>query len=304
MLLAESGNVFNIQRFSIHDGPGIRTTVFLKGCNLRCFWCHNPEAAHIQPEIQFFPEKCIACNACVEVCSEGAQLLTGTTRVYVRDACQSCFRCVEECFSGALYKVGKQMTVADVLKVIEADQGYYQFSEGGVTFSGGEPLLQKDFLITLLRACRARGIHTAVDTAGNIPWEALEDIRALVDLFLFDVKAFDEEIHRKATGVGNQRIHSNLKRLAEAGSAIWVRIPVIPGVNDSDEEIYQIAALLAPLHSIQWVELLPFHTLGSEKYASLGLPYPAAGTIQPSKAEMTRIQAVFAEKGLHVRVMS
>jgi pyruvate formate lyase activating enzyme len=304
MQSVEKGKIFNIQRFSIHDGPGIRTTVFLKGCNLRCFWCHNPEAARMQSEIQFFPEKCISCGACVEVCPEDAQLLTGNIRVYLRDACQACFRCVEECFSGALYKVGKEVTVSDVLKVIEEDQGYYHFSEGGVTFSGGEPLLQKPFLKAILLACRVRGIHTAVDTAGNISWEALDDIRSLVDLFLFDVKAFDEEIHRQATGVGNQLIYNNLKRLSETGSPIWVRFPVIPGVNDSEEEVRQIAAFLGPLQNIQWVELLPFHTLGSEKYASLGLDYPAAGTIPPSKEKMAKLQALFSEKGLNVRVMS
>ncbi len=303
MSFTDIGTIFNFQHFSIHDGPGIRTTVFFKGCNLRCFWCHNPEAAIIKPEIQFFPEKCIACGACVEVCPEGAQFLEGSRRMYARDKCQLGFRCVEECFTGALYQIGREYRLDEVLAEIERDRQYYQFSGGGVTFSGGEPLLQKDFLRSLLTACRERGIHCAVDTAGNLPWEVFQEVTPLADLFLFDVKAFDEETHRRATGVGNRRILSNLVRLAESGSQIWIRIPVIPGVNDNAEEMEKIASFLEPLPGIQWVELLPFHTLGAEKYASLGREYPATGVTPPGKERMIDFQAVLLARGLSARVM-
>ena len=298
------GTIFNIQRFSIHDGPGIRTTVFFKGCNLRCFWCHNPEAAAIQPQLQYFPEKCIVCGNCAAVCPEGAHRVVDGGRLFQRDLCRLSFRCVEECFSGALQKIGKDYTVPELVAEIERDQPYFESSGGGVTFSGGEPLLQKDFLKALLQICRARGIHTAVDTAGNLPQAVFEEIQPLTDLFLYDIKACDEDIHRQATGVGNRRIHANLRWLAQAGSQVWVRIPVIPGVNDSQAEIQGIARLLAPLTGIQWVELMAFHTLGSEKYASLGQGYPAAGITPPSKERMAQIQAVLAEHGLNARIMN
>lgn len=303
MSTADIGTIFNVQHFSIHDGPGVRTTVFLKGCNLRCFWCHNPEAAVMKSEMQFFPEKCIACGACVETCPEGAQLLERITRIYDRDRCRLCFRCVEECFSGALERIGREYGADEVMAEILRDRLYYQNSGGGVTFSGGEPLLQKDFLRTLLLACRQEGIHCAVDTAGNLPWESLAEIAPLADLFLYDVKAFDEETHRRATGVSNQRILSNLKRLSETGSSLWVRIPVIPGVNDSVEEMAQITGLLAGLKGIQRVELLPFHTLGSEKYASLGLTYPAEGVKLPGKSKMETFQAALVSAGVVSRIM-
>lgn len=298
-----NGIIFNIQRFSIHDGPGIRTTMFFKGCNLRCFWCHNPEAWSMHPENQFFPEKCIACGACVETCSEGAQLLKGSERIYRRDLCTACMKCSEECFSGAIIASGKEISSQDAILELERDQEYYRQSGGGVTFSGGEPMLQVDFLRELLGAARQRGLHCAVDTAGNVPWGSFEEILPYTDLFLYDVKAFDPEVHRQATGVGNQRILENLGRLAGSGKDIWIRIPVIPGINDSAEEISQIAAYLAPLDGIRWVELLPFHTLGAEKYASLGKDYRARGLVPPSKQKMAELARLIENKGLAARCM-
>jgi len=298
-----SGTVFNIQRFSIHDGPGIRTTVFLKGCNLRCFWCHNPEAWETEPQVQFFPEKCIACGACVEVCENDAQLLNGDQRLYLRDLCTSCMSCVQECFSGALEQSGKVYTVEDILAEIERDRTYYQFSDGGVTFSGGEPFLQQPFLKEVLQACKEAGFHTAVDTALNVPWALVEEVLPYTDLFLVDVKAFDDEIHRQATGVSNRRILDNLKLLSAVHPQIWIRIPVIPGVNDSASELESISMYLATLESIRWIELLPFHTLGSEKYPSLGMDYPAQGLVMPSKNDMEKTLEVFQQKQLSARIM-
>ena len=303
------GTIFNIQRFSIHDGPGIRTTVFFKGCNLRCLWCHNPEALQREPQIEFYPEKCIACGACVVACPEEAQILldgpdSTTRRVYLRDLCRQCFLCTQECFSGALLKTGREMDTAQVMAEIERDREYYRFSSGGVTFSGGEPLLQKDFLISLLEACRERGIHRAVDTAGNVAWEILAEVAPLADLVLYDIKGFDEQTHRRATGASNRRILENLRRLSAAGSEIWVRIPVIPGVNDSPDEISAIAAFLAPLEGVRQVELLAFHTLGSEKYPSLGREYPMAGVRPPSKEKMDLLCSILAGHDLAARVMT
>jgi pyruvate formate lyase activating enzyme len=298
------GTIFNVQRFSIHDGPGIRTTVFLKGCNLRCDWCHNPESQRAPREIEFFPDKCIACGACVTACTQGAQLLLdGNKRVYQRDLCKACGLCVAECFADALLVSGEQRSVDQVVEEIAKDAEYYQTSGGGVTFSGGEPLLQPEFLRALLQACQQRGYHTAVDTAGNVPWERFAAVLPYTNLFLYDIKAFDEDIHRRYTGVSNRLIHDNLRRLSETGNEIWVRIPLVTGVNASSEEITAIAGLLAPLKMVRQVEILPFHTLGAEKYDSLGRSYPAQGYQAPDQAQIDLILAVFETHGLSARCM-
>lgn len=297
------GIIFNIQRFSIHDGPGIRTTVFLKGCNLRCLWCHNPESVQKQPEVQFFPEKCLACGSCSEICPEGAQLQNGNQRIYLRELCKACGKCVQDCFSDALVMSGEERGLDEVLADIRKDEEYYRSSGGGVTFSGGEPLLQPDFVHDLLLECRRLGIHCAVDTAGNVAWQTFERIAPLADLFLYDVKAFHAPIHRTATGVGNRLILANLKKLAGLGKPIWVRIPVVPGINDAPEEILEIARFLQPLKAIERVELLPFHSLGAEKYASLGREYTAQGINVPRAADLDPLLEIFADHQIFARTM-
>lgn len=292
------GWVFDIQRFSIHDGPGIRTTVFLQGCNLRCFWCHNPESQEAGPIVQFFPDRCIACGLCVAACPQAAQLLVDGQRLYVRDLCRTCGNCVDTCYAGALTIKAKRMAVAEVLAEIEKDRPYYEESGGGVTFSGGEPTLQSDFLAALLAACKERGLHTAVDTACHVPWEILAALLPYTDLFLVDVKACDEDTHRGGTGVGNRRILDNVRRLAAADATLWVRIPVVPGFNADPAELGRIADFLAALPRVPPVELLPFHHLGAGKYESLGRAYPARDLKPPTDEAMEGFRQLFVGRGI------
>jgi pyruvate formate lyase activating enzyme len=293
--------VFDIQRFSVHDGPGIRTTVFLKGCNLRCAWCHNPESLHATTEIQVFPDKCITCGQCVMVCPADAVRRSEEGRiVYDRSRCLRCGRCAEACFAGARVAMGRIMTVDEVLAVVERDSAFYARSGGGATFSGGEPLLQPDFLFALLAECRARGILTAVDTAGDVPFERLRRAADLADLLLFDVKAMDEAVHRKATGTGNARILSNLARIADGSIEIRIRIPVIPSINATEENMAATAAMLRPLKGIRHVQLLPFHKLGEGKYRGLGMEYEARDFEALPKGRIEELAAVFREAGIEV----
>jgi len=292
------GWVFDIQRFSIHDGPGIRTTVFLQGCNLRCTWCHNPESQPAGPCVQFFPEKCIVCSQCAEACAEGAQLVIEGRRVYVRDLCRTCGACVDTCYAGALIIKAKRMSVAEVLAEVEKDRPYYDDSGGGVTFSGGEPALQSEFLAELLVASKALGLRTAVDTAAHLPWETFEKLLPHTDLFLVDVKAFEEETHRAGTGAGNRRILENVRRLAASGVELRIRIPIIPGFNADAAELGKIADFLAGLERVPPVELLPFHHLGGGKYESLGQEYPSRKIQPPSDDAMEGFLRLFTVRGI------
>lgn len=296
-----TGLVFDVQRFSIHDGPGIRTTVFLQGCNLRCFWCHNPESVTPRPQVQFFRDKCIACGACVEACPRGAQVLLDHQRIYLRDICESCGRCADACFARALVVKGQALSVEQVIAQVDEDRPYYEASGGGVTFSGGEPLLQLEFLSECLRAARQRGLHTAVDTAANVPWAVFEELLPLADLFLVDLKALDGEKHRRGTGSGNARILENLRRLGDDRAEVWVRVPIIPGFNDDPSELGSIADFLADLRGVRRVELLPFHHLGAGKYESLGAEYRTRDLKPPTEARMAELAGILARQGLDVR---
>ena len=286
-----TGMVTDIQRFSIHDGPGIRTTVFLKGCNLRCFWCHNPETLRREPELQYYPDRCIACGACVVACPEGAHAMVvgpdGTgLHAFDRSRCTACGACVVTCYSRALVMAGERKSAADVVEVVLRDRTYYETSGGGVTVSGGEPLSQVEFTHAILAACRDAGIATAVETASAVPWERFERILPVVDLVMTDVKSLDPGVHRRATGVGNRLILENIRRLADRGVPLIVRTPVVPGVNDTEEAIGAIASFAAELPSLVFYELLRFHMMAASKYAGLGMECQAADLPSPTTERM------------------
>ena len=250
--------IFDIQRNSFVDGPGIRTTVFFKGCNLRCAWCHNPESQSNKPQMLFYKNKCTGCGKCREKCPGALE------------KCDLCGRCTIYCPHDAREVCGTEYTVYEVLSTILKDKAFYENSGGGVTFSGGECMLQIDFLTEVLKACKENGIYTAVDTAGHVPYEHFEKILPYTDLFLYDVKCFDSEKHRQYTGVGNELILENLKKLLATDVPVWVRIPIIPTVNDTVEEMQRIKGYIYSCGKPQNIELLPYHAMGEHKYAAIG----------------------------------
>jgi pyruvate formate lyase activating enzyme len=290
------GLVLNIQRFSIHDGPGIRTIVFVKGCPLRCAWCHNPESQRPGPELVRWPQRCIHCGACVPACPHGAAAEDANG-----PGCIACGECAAVCFSRARELVGRRQTVKELVAAVERDTAFYDESGGGVTVSGGEPLMQSEFVASLLSACRERDIHTVLDTCGHAPWAAVDRVRRYVNLFLIDLKLADAKRHRQVTGVSNRRILENLSRLSELGHSIVLRMPVIPGVNDDDANVRQTAALAAALPHLEHVELLPYHGLAAGKYGRLGLPYRLPDVRPPDARQMSRIAHTLREFGLVVK---
>ena len=249
--------IFDIQHSSFVDGPGIRTTVFFKGCNLKCAWCHNPESQDFKPQMMFYKDRCTNCGKCKEVCP------------YNLAKCDLCGKCTFFCPNEARQISGKEYTLDEVFEEIIADKVFYETSGGGVTFSGGECMLQIDFLCEILKKCKENGIHTAVDTAGHIPFEYFEKVLPYTDLFLYDIKLFDSEAHKKYVGVGNELILSNLKELFKSGAKILIRIPVIGTVNDNIDEMKKIKSFLDECGMPEKVELLPYHSMGERKYTAL-----------------------------------
>lgn len=290
-----SGCIFDIQRFSLHDGPGIRTTVFLKGCNLSCFWCHNPESVNRKPELQIYAHKCIGCGRCAGICPQNAIRRVGEQNVFLRELCTGCGSCTAECFAGARVLAGKQFNTTDVMIEIEKDIPFYLSSGGGVTFSGGEPLLQVAFLKALLAACRERHIHTAVDTAGHVPYQCFEEIIPFTDLFLYDIKVMNERTHIQATGVSNRLILKNLQQLSRDCRNIIIRIPIVPGVNDDEENIRRTGEFLKQLDGVKKVELLSFHKMAAGKYDALGREYKAANIQLAGRETMLSIRNILSE---------
>ena len=295
---AESGIVFDVKHFAVHDGPGIRTTVFLKGCPLRCLWCHSPESQSPRPEVAYYPNLCIGCGACVEACPHGAQTL-GTPKI-IRERCQGVGRCAEECYAGATIMYGEEATVEELLEEIDKDRLLYKTSGGGVTVSGGEPAMQPGFASALFGAFKERGYHTALDTSGHAEWGVLEKVMADVDLVLYDLKHMDSFTHEEITGVPNRLILANLERAAGSGKTLVVRVPVIPGYNDSPGNFTAMAGFLGGLRGVEAVELLPYHNLGAPKYNALGRGYPLEGLQTPEPEELSVLGRILEAEGLRV----
>lgn len=309
-----TGIVFNIQRFSVHDGPGIRTAVFFKGCSLRCFWCHNPEGIRPQPEIQFFPDRCIGCGECLKACAQGAHESRDGAHVFHRERCAGCGHCAETCYAGALELTGRRLTVEQVMEEVVRDQPFYQTSGGGVTLSGGEPVLQRDFARAILERCKAEGLHTAIETSAHCRWHDLALLVPVTDLVMMDIKHLDPGRHRAVTGASNARILANARRLMQTDRPVVFRLPVVPTVNDTAEEIGAIAAFVRQLGDLRKasnhqqakqgdppsLELLPFHRLATDKYRSLGLHYRATGLERPPCERMQQLAEAARACGIAV----
>jgi pyruvate formate lyase activating enzyme len=292
------GIITDIQRFSVHDGPGIRTTVFLKGCSNRCAWCHNPETFDLKPQLEFFCERCTACGKCVEACPRGVHSMLEGRHVISKELCSNCGLCAETCYSGALVVSGREVLVSEVLEQLKMDEPYYNRSGGGITLSGGEPVLQWEFASELLRQCKEAGIHTALQTAGNYDFERLNVLLPYLDLVMYDIKAFSEEIYRSKLMGDRRRILNNIKVLDQKEVPIIVRTPVVGSVNDNEQEIEEIARFLKEMKHLVHYMLIPYHGLGKIKYDALGMEYKN-NFYTPKKDRMQQLERTAAE---HVKV--
>lgn len=272
-----NGTIFNIQKFCVNDGPGIRTTVFLKGCPLRCIWCHNPESKKTAPEMFYNAQKCVKCGRCAKACDKVCHEFSDDVHLYDREKCAVCGKCAEVCPTEALETAGYEISVEDALRDVLKDKVFYDNSGGGMTVSGGEPMLQFDFTLSLMKAAKEAGLHTCMETCGYAPEERYREIAPYVDIFLFDYKITDPEKHRECTGVTNELILSNLRMLDGAGSKIILRCPIIPTVNDTEEHLSAIANLANSLSNVLEINIEPYHPLGSGKSEMLGKDYALKG---------------------------
>ena len=296
-----TGRVFDIKRYSIHDGPGIRTTVFLKGCALNCLWCHNPESIAAGPELMHWPARCRRCYSCLQACPKQAITKDAAGAVVVdRQKCDVCGECAEACLYDAMQVVGRTMSVDEVLAEAEKDRVFYEQSGGGVTLSGGDPAVQSAFAAAILDACRARGLRTAIDTAGFTKNGTLDRLAAKTDLLLFDLKLMDEARHREFTGVPNAPILGNIERLAASGPEIWVRVPLVRGVNDDDDNIRRTIMFLLSLKTVRRVGLLPYHAGGIDKAGRIGKGAQFRKFEAPAEERLDAIEAAFREAGFEV----
>jgi len=296
------GILFDIKRFAIHDGPGIRTTIFFKGCPLNCYWCHNPESQSPDPEIILNQDRCIeGCRECLDACNTSA--ISKIDKISVnKERCNVCGECAKLCPSEAVKMIGKEVTVTGVMKEIEKDLIFYNESGGGVTFSGGEPLVQPEFLKSLLEACQEKGIHTALDTAGYAPFETIRRLICSIDLVIYDIKLMNNKKHKKYTGVSNVPILKNLEKLSKIHENIEIRIPIVPEITDTEENINQIAKFLAVLKNIENIGLLPYHTAGNKKYERLNKENKMREVSPPSERKMEKIKNIFEEYNFEVKI--
>ncbi|MDD4792577.1 MAG: glycyl-radical enzyme activating protein [Firmicutes bacterium] len=299
-----TGSIFDIRRYSVHDGPGIRTAVFLKGCPARCLWCHNPEGQSFKQEVMYWPGKCRGCGVCALMCPSKALIMEHGRPAVVAEVCTRCGKCVEVCLAQARSIVGREMSVPEVMDEVELDRAFYDESGGGVTFTGGEPLAQPKFLCELAKACRDLELHTAVDTSGIAGPQVIEELVPHVDLWLYDIKTVDSDLHISATGCSNELPISNLSWLVNQGCDVMLRVPLIPGFNDDDSSL---AGFVGLLESLDWrhpaeVAILPYHRLGNEKYARLGRKYSMRDVGEPGIDCIDRARRIFEAAGIGVRI--
>lgn len=301
---ALTGTVFDIQRFSVHDGNGIRTLVFLKGCPLHCKWCQNPESMSPKPELMRLPHLCIGCGKCIEKCPENALSVDDQGEFIIeRDKCTYCGECVEHCYAGSMTIVGRFMTVDEVMDEVERDRHFYETSNGGVTFSGGEPTMQSEFLIECLRESQRRGMHTAIETCAMTTSETFQKVLEHTDLVLTDIKHMDSDQHKALTGASNEQILLNIAIAAAMGKKLRIRVPLIPGCNDSVENIEATAKFVSSLGSaVESLDILPYHRLGEPKWEQLERTYPLHGIEPLDKAIVHSMKDVASKYVAHVTV--
>ena len=289
--------IFDIKKFAVHDGDGIRTTVFFKGCSLKCVWCHNPEGIEFKPQLAYYENKCISCGECVKVCPASAHTFEENLHRFNRNKCIACGKCESVCLGKALSFYEKEISVDELLPILLEDREFYNNSNGGVTLSGGECLMQPDFCAELLQRLKAEGVNTAVDTCGFVPKDTIEKVIPYTDIFLYDIKAFDEDVHIKCTGHTNKPILENLRYIDSRGKAVEIRIPYVPKFND--DQIEKIADFLSTLKNITKIRVLPYHNYAGSKYKALDMSNTLP-EILPSKDELKTARDLIKTHGLKV----
>ena len=306
-MVERKAHIFNIQKYNTHDGDGVRTLVFFKGCPLRCKWCPNPESQQRQPQIMVQQRLCTDCGVCASVCPAGVHVMTPQGHTLDADkTCLGCRKCEEQCPSSALSMVGRQVPLSEIVDTVEEDRPFYEMSGGGVTLSGGEALMQPEAAVSLLAACRRRGINTAMETSGYARPETILEAAGNLDLFLFDIKHMDPDRHMELTGVHNALIHQNLRLLLDNRHNVKVRLPLLKNVNDDDAELEAVADLLSPYRgysNFKGIDILPYHKLGVGKYAQLGRRYQLAGDFSLSEDDAGRVSETFAKRRFQVSVL-
>lgn len=295
------GIIFDIKKFAVHDGPGIRTTVFMKGCPLKCIWCHNPEGINISKEIIYYDYKCLNCQKCIQICPNNAIYKKNNKIITLNQNCNICQKCVEECPSNSRQIIGQVISVGQLIKEIEKDFIYFDSSKGGVTFSGGEPFMQPAFLTKILQECKNRDIHTTIDTSGYVESKIFSNIIDKVDLFLYDLKLLNDKQHKIYTGVSNQLIKSNLKKLTQSKKDVIIRYSLIPKITDTKDNIKLLIDFISTLKNINEIDLLPFHNV-SEKYNRLGKEYKMENTQSPTSKNVVLIKEIMEENGYYVKI--
>lgn len=297
-----TGSIFSIERYALHDGDGIRTIVYFKGCPLRCLWCSNPEGQEPKSELAFFPDRCIGCLKCIDVCPQAANRFSTAGVEHDRSRCLNCGRCADVCCAEARNLWGRQMEVRGVLAEVSKDIAFYRNSGGGITLSGGEPTMQAVFARQLLQACQELGIHTAIESCGYAPWSTLRALLPYLDQLLYDIKHTDPIAHARLTGVSNHLILENAKRLAASGVPMVIRLPLIPGCNDTEENICRTAEFVMTLPGRPKIELLAYHAYGTPKYEVLGRNYPMPNVESAGQQQLERWRDVIRRYGLQCEI--